>query len=133
MVNTKRGEVEIELGGKTYKVQYTFNALCDLEQAMLDKNGQPTPLGELLPEDVKMFSFNMVRALIYSGIHKNAPRLTIDDVGEMVGETLGTPKFGELQAKCGEALSVAFGKSFQKREDEEEAAKNEEAEVKTKK
>lgn len=68
--------VEIELGGKTRKLRYDFNALADIE----DK--AKVGIGALLSGE--RIGFSTIRLLLWGGLKHENRGLTIDVTGGMV-------------------------------------------------
>ena len=100
--------VAIELGGKTYHLRYTFNALIALE----DELGIPiSDIGSILSDKVKL---RPIRALVWAGLIHEDKGLTLEGVGEM----LGLSDLAAIAEKVGEAFMLAFP-------DAEDTSKNE--------
>lgn len=100
MANPHKGEVAFEAGGRTYKLRYSANALCELEDAV-DK-----PLSEIaeILSDPKKMRIKMVRAVLWAGLTDNHLDVTIKDAGLIVGE-LTMPKALGL---IGDAFALAY-------------------------
>jgi len=69
--------IEIELGGKSRKLRYDFNAIADIEQ----KAG----LGIGAMFDENRTGFNSIRLLIWGGLKWQERGLTIERAGQFVG------------------------------------------------
>jgi len=99
MDNPKRGEVSFEADGKTYKMHFSTNAICALEEA-LDQD-----IGTLLDTmDGESPSMRVMRALFQAGLSDNHPQVTVYDAGAIIDEI--------TLAKAGELISSAVEKSF---------------------
>lgn len=64
MANPHRGEVEFEAGGKTYKLSYSANALCELEDAL----GKSVNEIAALMQDTQNFRLSVVRTVFWAGL-----------------------------------------------------------------
>lgn len=105
--------VEIELGGKTRKLKFDFNAIADIE----DK--AKVGIGALLSEE--RIGFNTIRLLLWGGLKHQNKGLTIDATGSMVHEYLtngGNPE--ELLESIIKAIELSgiIGKSEGKNQTE---------------
>ena len=99
MANPFRGAVELKAGEQTYRLSYSINALCELEDAA----GEPiAKLANSLndPENVRLTT---VRNLIWAGLLDHH-EVTLKDAGEIATEA-GIPAAMEA---VGKALSLAF-------------------------
>jgi hypothetical protein len=78
-MNRLKGELEVQLGERPRKFRLGWNEVAILEQL----------LGESLQTRIKEnnFGFDAVRSCMFVGLKKNNPDLTIDDVGELLGES----------------------------------------------
>lgn len=100
MANPYRGVVELQAGGETYRLSFSVNALCELEE-QLDK-----PVAEIIasiqnPEQLRISS---VRALIWAALRDHHDQLTIKDAGQITTDA----GFQVAVAKVGEAIRLAF-------------------------
>ena len=79
MANRHRGEVEVDLGGKTYALRPTFQALAEIE----DKTGTNlvTLARRFADGDIGVRD---VAVVLWAGMGEGAPSL--DDVGRLVVE-----------------------------------------------
>jgi hypothetical protein len=81
MANPVRGELELNFGGAKRKFRLGMNEICTLERAygvkMQNFVGQNSE---------KSCIFADMRDILYVGLHKYDPSITIEDVGEMMGE-----------------------------------------------
>lgn len=106
MANPFRGAVELKAGEQTYRLSYSINALCELEDAA----GEPiAKLANSLndPENVRLTT---VRNLIWAGLLDHHPEiLDQKDQGLIfagsVASEAGIPAAMEA---VGKALSLAF-------------------------
>lgn len=67
---------EVELGGRTWRVRYTYNSLADLEE----KAGKG--ISKIFEAD--SIGLGLVRILIWAGLKSEEHGLTVDRVGNMI-------------------------------------------------
>ncbi len=97
MANPYRGQVEIEIGGRTRALRYDMNALAELEKS-LDK-----PISKIFDED--NVGINVLRQALFVGLKYSDRRLTPGAIGGMMD-----PKRLEYYAeRMAEALNIAMG------------------------
>ena len=68
---------EVTLAGRRLWLRYTVNSLCEVE----DRSG--LPIDRLLD-----LHFSATRLLLWAGLRRDQPELTVSDVGELIGECL---------------------------------------------
>ena len=89
--------VEIELGGKSRRLRYDFNAIADIEQ----KAG--LGIGALFDEN--RAGLNSLRLLIWGGLKWQERGLTVERTGQLVGDYLKDGgSLEELMGKVTDAL-----------------------------
>lgn len=89
--------VEIELGGKSRRLRYDFNAIADIEQ----KAG--LGIGALFDEN--RAGLNSLRLLIWGGLKWQERGLTVEQAGQLVGDYLKDGgSLEELMGKVTDAL-----------------------------
>lgn len=104
MANKYRGEYAWTVGGESYTVAFTVNALCVAEE----KLGKPT--SAILVEIEREISLVMLRDLLWCGLQESHPNLKPADVAAMASEYGIIPAIGVLR----EALRAAFPELVQK-------------------
>lgn len=67
----------IELGGRTLVLWYTLNSLCEIE----DRAGMS--LDRLMNRQ-----FSATRLMLWAGLRRCQPELSVWDVGELIGEAI---------------------------------------------
>lgn len=97
MANTHKGEVGFEADGKTYKLRYSSNALCELEGEL--KCG----INDII-ERFKNMSMRDARAIFWAGLTENHD-LSLKEAGKILDEVT-LPKATDL---IGKAFILAFG------------------------
>lgn len=80
MANPIKGEVAFESGGDRYKLSYSTNALCELEDAL---NMSVNEIGKLMSTPEK-FRMSMVRTIFWAGLIDNHPDFDIKTVGQLL-------------------------------------------------
>lgn len=81
MANPHRGEVAFSAGGKDYKLSFSANALCELEDALdLSIHQIAERLGGL------NIRIKYVRAALWAGLTDHQPGITIKEAGTILGE-----------------------------------------------
>lgn len=101
MANAQKGEVTLEAGGETYRLQFTTNAMCELEDAT----------GKTINEVVAELSdadnppgMKTMRVLLWAAMVEHREGVTIRDAGVICDE-IGVGNVGEL---IGDAFQAAF-------------------------
>lgn len=94
MSNPHRGEVDLQVGGKTYTIVLDINAICELEQ-LLGKS--VAEIGRDMGRILNM------RAMLWAGLRARH-QVTLEEVGEILQQA------GMQQAvvKIKEAMALAF-------------------------
>lgn len=81
-MNKHRGEFLLKLGKDEYKVCYSINALCSLEEIT---KKTVIEIGEILSHPEKL-SLNFARAFLWAGLQKYHPMTTIEGAGDLLEE-----------------------------------------------
>jgi len=68
----------IELNGKEYKIEFDINSGCDME----DKGGKS--IGVIVNDALNNLSLTSNRLLLWGGLRKHYPDLTLNDVGKLL-------------------------------------------------
>lgn len=100
MANAAKGEVTITAGGETYRLAFTTNAMCEVE----DATGKSinAVLAEMSnPERV---GIRELRLLLWASLTEHHPDITIRDAGRICDE-IGAGGVGDL---IGRAVEQAF-------------------------
>jgi hypothetical protein len=105
MTNPHRGELEFSVDDKKFVLQYTHDALIELEQE-LDR-GIVGILNELQawskePERIRL---GWVRAMLWTGLRKHHPDIDLIAAGELITAAGGV---GAVVNLTGEAMGRAF-------------------------
>jgi hypothetical protein len=98
MANSARGSVALQAGENEYKISFSVNALCELEEAF-DVNVQQ--IGAIFEQDA---SVRDVRKLARCALSDHHPDLSEKDAGRVVSEA-GIPAF---MAAVQKAFQLAF-------------------------
>jgi len=100
MANKQRGEVSIEALGETWRLKFSTNAICELED-LLD---EPLSVTAEKMNDPKTAKIKTLRAVLWAGLVDGHEGITIRQAGEIMDEA-GAALVGE---KIGEAFQIAF-------------------------
>lgn len=101
MANAQKGEVTLEAGGETYRLQYTTNAMCELEDAAGKTiNDLVAELGdEANPPGIKS-----MRVLLWAALVEHQEAITVKETGKII-DAIGIASVGSL---IGESFKAAF-------------------------
>ncbi len=97
VANPHKGEVSLEIGGTSYTLKFSTNALCVAEKV----SGQKI---SALMDDLGEGSLNAVRALFTAAMAKHMPNMTVEQAGDLLDEAT----VPVVTAKLTEALMIAF-------------------------
>ena len=100
MSNPHKGEIEFTVGGKTYTLYFSINAMCELEDAL---GGNVVELATLMADSSKV-SIKNVRTVFWAGLRDHHEAMSITDAGRLMSE-MGVAQAMELVAK---AFTLAF-------------------------
>lgn len=82
MANRQRGELEIDLGGRSYTLKLSLNSMCEMEGA----SGRPFPQ---IVTQVARGSLTDLRAFLWAALREHHPDLTIQAVGDLIEKAGG--------------------------------------------
>jgi len=82
MANRERGEVMLEVGGQTYVLALTTNAMCELEDQLSTPEQTVTFLDVL--QQVSRRSVRAVRALTWAALREHHPTMNVKDAGNLI-------------------------------------------------
>lgn len=101
--------IPIELGGKSRRLRYTFNALCAVEDAL------GAPITEILDKQVSgSVSVRDLRGLIWAGLLDEDESIGIKEVGEWLDEEGSLQDVADKFRMAFEAAFPDKGKSEEK-------------------
>lgn len=100
MANPHRGEVALTVGDREYKLSFSVNALCELEDALA------LPVAKIVnllndPENIRL---STVRTIIWASMRDHHEDVSVKDAGTIATEA-GIPAVME---KIGAAMQLAF-------------------------
>lgn len=105
MANKELGQIELQVGEKTYLLQFTANAMCNLESRLPADTGSQEFLAAL---DSKARTgrarMTDLRLLIWAGLTENHPEITEAAAGQIITAIGG---IAPTMQKMGEALGAA--------------------------
>lgn len=100
MANIQRGQVELKAGDKTYTLQFTVNAICELEARL---GLGIAKIAKTMSEPAEV-SLTFARALAWAALRSHHPNLTLDQAGDIVQEVGMTETIDQV----GLAFMAAF-------------------------
>lgn len=103
MANKERGEIALDVKGRSYTLRLDMNALCELESA-LSTGGKEVTFHQAL-RMVERQHLGATRALLWAGLRAHHPDLTIVDVGNLMLEMGGIQDI-EAQLKAAVEASM---------------------------
>ena len=94
--------VPLELCGKTFKIAFDFNAICELDEVYgeMDEaiNAMKNGKGK----------YKALRALVYSSIKPRNEKITLVEVGELLTEAMSdTEKANYIMGQLNKAMELA--------------------------
>lgn len=104
MTNPHRGEVALVAGGTSYKISFSINAMCVLEDHF-DRSVVEI-MGELesARDNPGSLRIKTVRAIVWAALQDHHPDTTLEQTGDIVSQA-GVPV---VMAKIAEAITLAF-------------------------
>lgn len=100
MVNRERGEVGLEIGGKSYTLVLNTNAMALLEDSFSTRDHEVT-FDQVLAR-VNAGSVRHIRALVWAALHEHHPEITVPQTGNLIQEAGGLAAFtAQLVAMMG--------------------------------
>lgn len=106
MANRVRGEVDFDLNGQKYTLCFDHAAMIELED-LLDKGIVAiTKEMQAWQQDPDRIRLKWIRALLFAGLKRHQPKLSLDDVSDLMGQP--SQSIG-IMDKINEALGKAFG------------------------
>ena len=86
VANREKGEVEIDVGGKTYVLVMDFEAMCQLEDKLSTADKDVTFVEVMQKAD--RGSMRHMRAVLWAALLRHQPDITLQDVTNVI-QTLG--------------------------------------------
>lgn len=87
MANKERGDVDLEINGRHYKLRLDLNALCELEGAL--STDTKTVTFEQALRLVERRQVLAVRAMLWAALLLNHPAITLRQAGDLMQEMGG--------------------------------------------
>ncbi|MBQ2263266.1 MAG: hypothetical protein II336_18130 [Loktanella sp.] len=101
MANAQRGEVSLQAGGETYRLAFTTNSICELEDAVGVSITVFNKRFLVKPEEVKLFD---LRLLLWGAMLEHHDGATIKDAGRLI-DNVG---FAQAAQDAMKALELYF-------------------------
>jgi len=98
MANQNRGEVTLPVGDKEYKLAFSVNALCELEDAL---DMPVAKIGELLNDSANL-RMGTVRKVIWAALRDHHEEIDLKEAGKLATD------IPLVMSKIGEAFRLAF-------------------------
>lgn len=107
MGNNTNGIKRFTVNDKVYKLQYSLNGLCDLQEALDDlyKDKKLDVIEFFTEMESGKFKFPELRVLFWAGLQEHHEGISIREAGKLAAELGDFTKALEL---AGEAVRVAF-------------------------
>jgi hypothetical protein len=101
-MNKEKGEVVIKYSGEDYKLKYTTNSLCELE----DETGMTVPEIMAYFSGEAKLGLKMLRAVLWAGLleHHATDSVTVQMAGKMIDELTSNVVLESVQS----ALIASF-------------------------
>lgn len=100
MANPHRGEVAISVGDREYKLSFSVNAICELEDAL------DMPVSKIADSlnDAAGVRMSMVRTVVWAALRDHHEEVTVKEAGQIATDA-GIPAVMEA---IGRAFTLAF-------------------------
>lgn len=92
--NPQKGEMQVEIGGRTYVLVMTFNALLRVQQLFNRAGVMPT--ADSIVRAANNGDLESMRALFWALLLRHQPDLTVEQVGDLIDEAGGVEAVNEL-------------------------------------
>jgi len=100
MANPHRGEIAVDIGGAPYRLRFSTNAICELE----DHLGEPINTIAARLARAETVGLRLARALFWGALRDHHADVTLTQAGELMDD-LGA---GAAMAHIGAAFRAAF-------------------------
>lgn len=107
MANKVIGEVPFKVDGKDYILCFDNDALIEMEDKLDAGIVAITQEMQRWTKEPERLRLKWIRILLWAGLKKHQPNMTVKDAGEMIDLTSG----GEMMSVIGDAISKSFGES----------------------
>ncbi len=122
MANSKKAEVPVRIGGKVLVLRFGNNAIAEIEDHFDGSN-----IAEVTKALASGLSISKVRTLLYYGLKKKQPTLSMEDIGDLMDED----DFEEGLKEYAKAINRALAFYFTGEEPKEEVEAEVEMEAET--
>ncbi len=100
MANRERGQVTLKATDKDYRLSFSINAMCELE----DHFGEPITMIADRMKDAAKVNAKTFRVLLWAALLDNQPDITLGEAGAI----RAPGGVNEIIGKIGEAFQAAF-------------------------
>lgn len=101
MTNPHKGEVEIEVGEARYRLRFSIDAICHLEEA----TGMSFALLAVKLSNPATQSVSLVRQVLHAGLSEAHPEIDLKAAGELIVPAGGV---AAVMEKFNRAVELAF-------------------------
>lgn len=100
MANPNRGEVALKVGDLEYKLSFSINAICELEDAM------DMPVAQIADRlnDTENIRMSLIRTVVWAALRDHHDDVSVKEAGH-IASTVGVPAVMEA---IGKAFMLAF-------------------------
>src|SRR5215471_2988914 len=92
MANPQRGEIDLDVNGKTYTLALDLNALCELQAVLRPNDPDSIELDEVMRKVGKM-NPTYLRAFLWATLRRHHRDVTLTGVSDLIVEAGGLEKF----------------------------------------
>src|SRR5574341_949045 len=101
MTNPHKGDVELEVGDARYRLRFSIDAICRLEEA----TGMSFALLAVKLSNPATQSVSLVRQVLHAGLSEAHPEIDLKPAGELIVPAGGV---GAVMEKFNRAVELAF-------------------------
>lgn len=103
MANRERGDIALTVGGRTYCLRITTDAMCQLEDLLSAREGAPVSFFEFLRR-LEGFRVTEVRQFLWAALLYENPKATLADATALIDDVGGPIELlNEIKALAGTA------------------------------
>lgn len=100
MANPNRGEVALPVGDREYRLSFSINAICELEEAL---NMPVSKIADGM-NDAGSIRMSMIRTVVWAALQDHHDGVSVKEAGQIASEA-GIPAVMEA---IGKAFALAF-------------------------
>ena len=96
MGNPHKGEVAFTADGNDYKLSYSANALCEMEEVL---GGDPEEIFVEITKGVRKDKLRTIRIIFWQGLRDHHPDITLDDA-KVILRDVSPAQLGDLVGRA---------------------------------